>query len=751
MTNNLKAQGGGLRTNSVSLLRAVLIASLISFIANLIVPSTLSTAMAAGTSYTITWDGRGDTPSSGGSSTYTSGSAVALIPTTPPRYQGLAFKGWIAGNGTPITNGSYTPSADAGNITFYGVWTYANLQTRTPPVGQSVYSISCRAHEDRAGQMSRVNTTSSVLTAVGVGTTDARAMADPCAEAATYNISNDLVYWITPNTNANPRIKGSSLFELNYHTGVSTYIAELTPGTNVNGSDAQGRIFGWGITTDNRTGKMYVLYSDVSESDSTKFYVAEVNRQTGRLTNVFEVSGMCSGLESGQLTVSCSRTFWNESPAGGFAFNPVDSKFYVAVTASGDGFRFKLYRLNPSTGAAEFVSTSPVDRDWSNDNQLMVGISIDASGTIWSMNQRLASGTVAGFANTGDYLESSANTTFNTQTSFVAPSPGIYPCSVAGYFGVGENSANIVGGLSCEGEATIPAVPLPGGTPNEYRLALPAGARSVGVKSAALQNVNLKFASQSGAVNATFTTATVTTPPTFTPNVPGSYVDASLSGVSGATTVCLDGSATDRIYHFTAGAWVDITTSYSNGQVCGLTNSFSPFGVGARLTANVVNEAAKAAAAAAEVKREAEIKTARADISNKLAKSEKLTVDNFKQADIAGVTADNFAAVQAEILALPAQSRTDIKQVQKIARKYEVVGKVATEQVVTLPITAFVEVGLIPADSKNKVALIAAVKRAPATDRDSFVEIQAVIAAEAATIKDRKDRLAAAISRNKPK
>jgi len=164
-----------------------------------------------------------------------------------------------------------------------------------------------------------------------------------------------------------------------------------------------------------------------------------------------------------------------------------------------------------------------------------------------------------------------------------------------------------------------------------------------------------------------------------------------------------------------------------------------------------IEAAAKAAAAAAAAKREAEIKTARADISNKLAKSEKLTVDIFKQAEIVGVTADNFAAVQAEILALPAQSRSDITQVLKVARKYEVVGKVATEQIVTLPITAFVEVGLIPADSKNKVALIAAVKRASAGARDSFVEIQAVIAAEAASIKDRKDRLAAMTARLKSK
>jgi hypothetical protein len=160
-----------------------------------------------------------------------------------------------------------------------------------------------------------------------------------------------------------------------------------------------------------------------------------------------------------------------------------------------------------------------------------------------------------------------------------------------------------------------------------------------------------------------------------------------------------------------------------------------------------VEAAAKAAAAAAAAKREAEIKTARADISNKLASAQALTVDSFKQADIAGITADNFADVQAEILALPIESRTDIKQVLKVAHKFEVVGKIASEQIATLPINSFVEVGLIPADSKNKTALIAAVKQAAASDRNSFADIKAVIAAEAARIQDRKDRLAASRSK----
>ena len=42
--------------------------------------------------------------------------------------------------------------------------------------------------------------------------------------------------------------------------------------------------------------------------------------------------------------------------------------------------------------------------------------------------------------------------------------------------------------------------------------------------------------------------------------------------------ICLDGASTDNLYHFTGGQWVElIGRTYENNQVCGMTNSFSPF------------------------------------------------------------------------------------------------------------------------------------------------------------------------------
>ncbi len=39
-------------------------------------------------------------------------------------------------------------------------------------------------------------------------------------------------------------------------------------------------------------------------------------------------------------------------------------------------------------------------------------------------------------------------------------------------------------------------------------------------------------------------------------------------------------AASQHLYHYVDGVWVDITSSSSHGKVCGLTTSFSPFAVG---------------------------------------------------------------------------------------------------------------------------------------------------------------------------
>jgi len=86
--------------------------------------TTLYPVWAAGV-YAITFDGQGaTTAASGGSTTYTTATAIATIPTTAPLRTGYNFAGWFTAStgGTQVTNASYTPSSPYGAITIYAQW-----------------------------------------------------------------------------------------------------------------------------------------------------------------------------------------------------------------------------------------------------------------------------------------------------------------------------------------------------------------------------------------------------------------------------------------------------------------------------------------------------------------------------------------------------------------------------------------------------------------------------------------------------
>jgi hypothetical protein len=141
-------------------------------------------------------------------------------------------------------------------------------------------------------------------------------------------------------------------------------------------------------------------------------------------------------------------------------------------------------------------------------------------------------------------------------------------------------------------------------------------------------------------------------------------------------------------------------------------------------------------------KREDDKQRAKATIIKKLQSLEKLTVSDFIDAGIDGITILNIAEVQAELLALPAKSRGDIEAVMKIAYKFEVVDKIGSDQIRSVLPNVYLELGLIPLTSQNiKMTLISAVRKLPKSARDTYVEIKAVIDLEIKKIQARKDRI----------
>jgi hypothetical protein len=156
---------------------------------------------------------------------------------------------------------------------------------------------------------------------------------------------------------------------------------------------------------------------------------------------------------------------------------------------------------------------------------------------------------------------------------------------------------------------------------------------------------------------------------------------------------------------------------------------------------------AAAAAAAAIVQREAEIRTARAEIVEVFKSSKTATAESFAQAEIRGITKSNIDDVNAEIALLPVDSRTSLNEIVKIARKYEVIGVLASDLIERATPNLLVEIGLVPAENKNKTEILRAVRGLSAENRSSYASIKSAIAQEMIRIQMRKDRLAAILAR----
>jgi hypothetical protein len=321
------------------------------------------------------------------------------------------------------------------------------------------------------------------------------------------------------------------------------------------------------------------------------------------------------------------------------------------------------------------------------------------------------------------------------------------------YCGTGVNASALTNaGLGGKIRLACPAVITAGSEPNSTVATFPSGVLVADIPaSSALPAIKVAFAAtapQAVTVIPATNSALLSATPFMTS---GSLkiVDIQVANHDGSdVTVCLEGASPDLLYHYTAGQWVELPErSYNNGQVCGVTNSFSPFTAAPAklLTAN--NSSADRAAAEAAAKREAEVRTARADIVEVFKSSKAATAESFAQADIRGITKSNIDAVNAEIALLPQDSRTSISEIVKIARKYEVVGVLASDQIERATPNLLVEIGLIPAENKNKTEILRAVRGLSAESRSSYASIKSAIAQEVIRIQMRKDRLAAILAR----
>lgn len=155
-------------------------------------------------------------------------------------------------------------------------------------------------------------------------------------------------------------------------------------------------------------------------------------------------------------------------------------------------------------------------------------------------------------------------------------------------------AANSVGSsaASVASAQVTPAAPVAsisaGSNPNSRLATIPAGVTSASIPATAeLPMVTLNFAAANGSASATVEPIANPAAASATPfAVTGAtkIVDIQVTGLTGSVTVCLEGTSTDQLFHYTGGAWVELPQrTFANGQVCGVTTSFSPFTAAALL------------------------------------------------------------------------------------------------------------------------------------------------------------------------
>jgi uncharacterized repeat protein (TIGR02543 family) len=87
---------------------------------------------------------------SGGSTTFSNGSTISAVPTTPPQKSNFTFAGWFtaASGGSQITSGSTMPNTRDGTVTLYAQWTDAVAPVITGPASATGATSSISISEN---------------------------------------------------------------------------------------------------------------------------------------------------------------------------------------------------------------------------------------------------------------------------------------------------------------------------------------------------------------------------------------------------------------------------------------------------------------------------------------------------------------------------------------------------------------------------------------------------------------------------
>jgi sugar lactone lactonase YvrE len=420
-------------------------------------------------------------------------------------------------------------------------------------------------------------------------------------------------------------------------------------------------------------------------------------------TGTFSVLPSASGTLFGQsVTANTSKTLYSNG-SNWFWDLAVDSSGNIFLA---DGWGLQgVFVMPVSTGTllGQSVTANTVERLTAFGTTRYAGIDADASDAIYANV----------YGGTTKVISPTSRTIFQT---LVSANTLTNLSSTSGYILQGlliaSNGDIISGGNSTYRLVATPDVTVP-------------GAPTIGsVTALSPTSASVSFTSPTSNGGATIQSYTAT-------STPGSITGQVFQPGSGSITVT--GLTSSTTYTFRVTASNSVGTSASSSASISITTPATNEEIAAQ---------AAAASRAAAAQREAEKRSARDEIVARFKILDKATLELFNRAEVFGITSANIDELHTEIFALPEASRADITQVLKVARKYEILGIIASERVKNIYSNSLIEIGLLHKEGKNKVTLTQVVKELSHEERSSYAGIKEAIEAEMAVIQARKDRLA---------
>jgi hypothetical protein len=115
----------------------------------------------------------------------------------------------------------------------------------------------------------------------------------------------------------------------------------------------------------------------------------------------------------------------------------------------------------------------------------------------------------------------------------------------------------------------------------------------------------------------------------------------------------------------------------------------------------------------------------------------------FQCADIDGLQSSNYALITEKLLALDEEARADLGKVKATVKRVVIIEKLSNSEISShIYASDLVDIGLFEKSDPNRSSVTALLRKLPATEIDTYEEVQGAIEHAKVVIKARKDKLA---------